>query len=64
MTMRTMIATMIPVEAAEHTADALPNARLVTLENCGDFSYLECPDGVRQAIDAFFRSAAGAGRPR
>jgi proline iminopeptidase len=40
----------IPVEIARHIADALPNARLVTLSGCGHFAYLECPDDVRRAI--------------
>jgi len=43
----------IPVEIAEHVAAAIPGARLVTLENCGHFSYMECPDDVRRALTAF-----------
>lgn len=27
---------------------------LAVLNNCGHFSHLECPDGVRRNIDAFF----------
>ena len=45
----------IPAEIAEHIATAIPNARLVTLRNCGHFSYLECPADVRSALDEFFR---------
>ena len=45
----------IPAETAEHIAQALPNARLVTLKDCGHFSYLESPDAVHQEIDNFLR---------
>jgi len=48
----------IPVEIAAHLAAAIPSARLVTLENCGHFSYLECPTDVRTAVDDFFRRTA------
>lgn len=48
----------IPGEIAEHIAAAIPNARLVTLKNCGHFSYLECPRDVRSALDEFFRRNA------
>ncbi len=44
----------IPGEIAEHIAAAIPNARLVTLKNCGHFSYMECPADVRSALDSFF----------
>ena len=44
----------IPSSTPEHIAQAIPNARLVTLKNCGHFSYLECPEAVRKPIDAFF----------
>ncbi|WP_129647569.1 alpha/beta fold hydrolase [Peristeroidobacter agariperforans] len=46
----------IPVDIAEHIAQAVPNARLVTLKDCGHFAYLECHDAVRQATEDFFRS--------
>ena len=42
--------------AAEHIADAIPNARLVTLKDCGHFPYMECPVPLREQIDAFFRA--------
>jgi proline iminopeptidase len=42
--------------AAEHIAQAIPGARLVTLKDCGHFPYLECPDLLRPQIDAFFRA--------
>jgi len=41
--------------AAEHIAQAIPRARLVTLKDCGHFPYLECPVPLREQIDAFFR---------
>jgi proline iminopeptidase len=44
----------IPVEIANHIARAIPNARLVTLKDCGHFAYLECPSDVRTAVDGFF----------
>jgi len=47
----------IPVSTAEHIAQALPNARLVVLKDCGHFSYLESPVAVRKEIDAFFNKS-------
>lgn len=47
----------IPLPTAEHIAKALPNATMVTLKNCGHFSYLECPAETRAPIDAFLRGA-------
>jgi proline iminopeptidase len=44
---------LIPVACAEHIARAIPKASLVTLKECGHFSYLECPDQVRAAIENF-----------
>ena len=53
----------IPVAIADHIARALPDSRLVTLEDCGHFAYLECAAGVRTAIDEFFqRTGAPAKR--
>src|SRR6266481_371659 len=46
----------IPASTAEHIAQAIPNARMVTLKGCGHFSYLECPAAVHEQIDAFFRT--------
>lgn len=43
----------IPPVVAEHTAQALPNAQLVELKDCGHFSYMERPTDVRKAIDRF-----------
>ena len=42
-------------EIAGHIAGAIPNARLVTLRNCGHFAYLERAGEARKAIDDFFR---------
>ena len=41
---------LVPYECAAHIAGAIPGARLLELEECGHFSYLECPDAVRRAI--------------
>jgi proline iminopeptidase len=48
-------ADFIPLAIAERIAQAIPDARLVTIRDCGHFAYLECPDPVRAAIDGFFR---------
>jgi proline iminopeptidase len=45
----------IPVEVAEHIARAIPNAKLVTISECGHFTFLECADDVRRALNDFFR---------
>lgn len=44
----------VPAACAAHIAEAIPGARLVVLPNCGHFSYLECPDEVRQTLSEFF----------
>jgi proline iminopeptidase len=44
----------VPVECANHIADAIPGARLVVLDDCGHFSYIEASDQVRRAIGEFF----------
>jgi proline iminopeptidase len=46
----------IPTGTAEHITQAIPNARMVTLKNCGHFPYLECSEALREQIDAFFRA--------
>jgi proline iminopeptidase len=53
----------IPAFVASHIAEAIPNARFVTLNDCGHFAYLECPDAVRREIDAFLRRPSPA-RPQ
>jgi proline iminopeptidase len=54
----------IPVEIAEHIARAIPNARLVRLQDCGHFAYLECGRDVRNALTDFFRQTRAVGPPR
>jgi proline iminopeptidase len=44
----------IPVEVAAHIAQALPDAELVTIKDCGHFAFLECTGEVRNALNAFF----------
>jgi proline iminopeptidase len=46
----------IPAATAEHITQAIPNARMVMLKDCGHFTYVECPVAVREQIDAFFRA--------
>ena len=52
----------IPVEIAQRIARAIPDARFVALEDCGHFTYLECPDGARRALDDFFSRAKATAR--
>ena len=47
----------IPPEIAEHVAQALPNAKLVTFKDCGHFAYLECASEVREALNDFLPRA-------
>jgi proline iminopeptidase len=54
----------IPAPAADHIARALPNGHLVTLRDCGHFSYLECPDAVRAQLDSFFHRTPPGRPPR
>jgi proline iminopeptidase len=46
----------VPAICAEHIAQAVPGARFVLLNNCGHFSYLECPDDVHREMIAFFEN--------
>jgi len=50
----------IPASSAEHIAQAIPNARLVTLRDCGHFTFMECPIPVHEEIDNFFGSKVPA----
>ncbi len=43
-----------PIETAAHIAQAIPGATLVTLQDCGHFSYMECPGDVHKVFDDFF----------
>jgi proline iminopeptidase len=45
-----------PLDVASHIADALPNAKMVTMKECGHFAFLECPGEVRTALVDFFKS--------
>jgi proline iminopeptidase len=48
----------IPASSAEHIAQAIPNARLVTLKGCGHFTFMECPVPVHEEIDNLFGGKA------
>ena len=52
-----------PGEISGHIARAIPNARLVTLRDCGHFAYLECPGEVRNAFNDFFQLTRSTGQP-
>jgi len=52
----------IPAEVADHIAHAIPNAKLVTIRECGHFAYLERPGEVRAALDDRFQSTRAAQR--
>ena len=43
----------IPVEIAGHIADALPRGRLVVLDDCGHFAFIEHPDRVHTLVADF-----------
>ena len=43
----------IPADVARHIAQAVPRARLVTLRDCGHFSYMECGADVQRVIRDF-----------
>ena len=45
----------IPPEIATQIAKAIPDATLVTIQNCGHFTYLECETEVRNALKDFFQ---------
>jgi proline-specific peptidase len=49
----------IPTAVAERIAQALSNARFVTIKDCGHFAFLECPGEVRSALNEFALAAAG-----
>jgi pimeloyl-ACP methyl ester carboxylesterase len=44
---------LVPLSLARHLADAIPGARLMVLENCGHFAYLEKPEQVSRSITSF-----------
>jgi len=41
---------LVPVALAAHIAQAIPRARLVVLQDCGHFAYLESPDAFREHV--------------
>lgn len=43
----------IPLAVAQHIAGGLPNAKLVTIKDCGHFGFIECPGEVRKAVGEF-----------
>ena len=48
---------LFPLDGTRNVADAIPGARLVVLNECGHFAYLERPADVLNAIvDHFSRS--------
>jgi proline iminopeptidase len=47
---------LVPHECAAHIAQAIPAARLVLLQDCGHFSYMECPDAMHNAVAEFFHA--------
>lgn len=46
---------LIPHAIARETIDCIPQARLVTIENCGHFVMLEYPQRTYQEIEAFLQ---------
>jgi proline iminopeptidase len=44
----------VPVVCATHIAEAIPDARLVILPDCGHFAYIEAPDDVHREMTGFF----------
>jgi proline iminopeptidase len=54
----------IPAATAEHIAQEIPNARLVTLKGCGHFTFMECPAETHEQFDAFFAGTTKPAKPR
>ena len=54
----------IPAATAEHIAQAIPDARLVTLKGCGHFTYMECPAETHEQLDAFLAGTTKSAKPR
>ena len=49
----------IPVAVAARIAEAIPSARLVVLEDCGHFAYLEAPDDFCEHVATLFGEGTG-----
>jgi proline iminopeptidase len=47
----------VPIECAANLAAAIPGARLLVLEDCGHFAYLEAPGQIVPAIKAFMEDS-------
>ena len=45
----------IPASVSEHIAEAMPEAELVVLQDCGHFAYLECANEVREDVTVFLK---------
>ncbi len=43
----------VPLGAARHIADAIPGARLMVVQHCGHFAYLEQPEEVSRRVTSF-----------
>ena len=43
----------IPLDCDAHIAEAIPGAKLAVLEGSGHFSYLDAPEAMRGALEAF-----------
>jgi proline iminopeptidase len=49
---------LVPVELARHIANAIPDARLAVLRDCGHFSYLEQPERTGRLVAEFLATSA------
>ena len=49
----------IPLASSEAAAGAMPDARLVVLEDCGHVPYVEQPEALFEAIEQFLGETAG-----
>jgi pimeloyl-ACP methyl ester carboxylesterase len=53
---RYLLPDFVPIECAANVASAIPDARLLVLEGCGHFAYLEAPEQTGSAIKAFLEA--------
>ncbi len=54
---------IIPLWTAEKIKAAIPGAQMITLEECGHFSYIEKPDQVFSRIDLFLNDVSNNNAP-
>ena len=47
---------LVPIECAAHISEAIPGARLIVLNECGHFSFIECPIEIHSEIAGFLGS--------